>query len=391
MKVKVTTGEDFSFTGNVQELVNSLSRVMAVTNYVSSTDVGRHHLLVAYKKQVFLCGYSTETGCLLRLEGFVAKKDGCVALKEPEKLAKLLKGRTDLNFVYEKQRLTLSEVKGRFSCTVASNFVTYDQADRIQAISQSSQTKSNAMGGVLLEAIRQGVKLCRISDVHMNKTLLCAIRFDGKKLRVNSTCQFHAADFQTSAKCDSEPFMIALPANMFNTVDKFVGESDVTFIMSPAVFVSYGDGFVISFPPIDIDQNKFEAVTGLVDSLKDPVASFKVEKGFHTVQVNFSAYATNGERMMVGVDKKYVSFSLDTDSGSTEDRLKPNKLKLKTPFTVPVDPRTLDDIFRICPKDGGTISFFPLDPTDLTSIRSYRIEYSLPNKAQLVYVASTLD
>lgn len=391
MKLKVASGQDFEFTGNVKALIDGLSRVMAVTNYVSSTDVGRHHLLVAYKKKVYLCGYSTETGCLLHLEGFVAKRDGSVSLKEPEKIGKLLKGRTELNFAYEKQTLTLSEVKGRFSCTVASNFVTYDQAERIESISNSSQSKSQAMGGDLLKAIRSGVKYCRITDVHMKKTLLCAIKFDGKRVRVNSTCEFHAADYQTKAKCDSKPFMIALPADMFSTVDKFVGENDVTFIMSPAMFVSYGEGFVISFPPIDIDENRFESVTKLVDSQDDPVASFDVEAGFHTVQVNFSAYATNGERMLLKLDKKSVSFNLDTDSGSTKDKLKPKNLKTKTDFGVQVDPRTLDDIFRICPKSGGHISFFPLDPTDLTSIRSYRVEYKLDDGSELVYLASTLD
>lgn len=389
MKLKVVSGENFSFTGNVKTLIEGLSRVMMVTGYVSSTDVGRHHLLVSYKGSVFLCGYSTETGCILKLDGFVGKRDGSVSLKEPEKLSKLLKGRTELKFSYKDQELSISEVKGRFSCTTASNFVTFDQTDRIEAIVSSAANSKESIDGALLESIREGVRRCKIADVHMNKTLLCAIRFDGKYLRVNSTCPYHAADFYTKVKSKAEPFTIALPGTMFSTVDKFVGDSAVSFSMSPTSFLSFGEGFIISFPPIDVDVRRFEEVDQYIETLKNPVAGFDLDAGFRTMQVNFSAYATNGERFTVDINNKAVSFSLKTDSGSTEDKLKPKNLKCDEPLRVLIEPRTLDDILKLCPKDGGYIGFHPMEKGS-TEIRSYHIEFKIDN-ARLIYSSSTLE
>ena len=389
MKLKVISGENFSFTGNVKSLIEGLSRVMMVTGYVSSTDVGRHHLLVSYKGNVYLCGYSTETGCILKLEGFSGKKDGSVSLKEPEKLAKLLKGRTEVKFDYKDQELSISEIKGRFSCTVASNFVTFDQTDRIESIVASAAARKDSIDGDLLESIREGVKRCKISDVHMNKTLLCAIRFDGKYLRVSSTCPFHAADFYTKVKSKAESFAIALPGTMFTTVDKFVGESAVSFSMASSAFLSFGEGFIISFPPIDIDVRSFDEIDQYIETLKNPIAEFELDGSFRTMQVNFSAYATNGERFSMDLDKKYVKFSLKTDSGSTEDKLKPKKLKCESPIRAQIEPRTLDDILKLCPKDGGTIGFHPMEPGS-SEIRSYHIQFSVGN-ARLIYSSSTLE
>tara|TARA_Y100001963_G_C6784489_1_gene451857 strand:+ start:247 stop:1413 length:1167 start_codon:yes stop_codon:yes gene_type:complete len=388
MKIKVKP-EGFVCTGSVKTLIEGLSRVMLVTGYVSSSDVGRHHLLVAYKGNVFLCGYSTETGCILKLEGYFAEGDGAVSLQEPEKLSKLLKGRTEIKFTYKDQILTVGELKGNFKSSVASNFVTYDQSDRIHAISQSVETDHKPMGSALLTSIREGVNYCRIADVHMNKTLLCMIKFDGKYVHINSTCDFHAASYVSKAKCKTKPFMIALPANMFKTVDKFVGDDDVTFIMTPSVFVSHGKNFIVSFPPIDIDAGMFDAVNGAIESMAEPLAEFEVCKGFHTLQVNFSAYATNGERMMLKLSDKKVQFSLDTDSGSASDSLKPKHLKSSENFIVPIDPRTLDDIFKICPKSGGIISFYPMDKGS-SEIRAYRIVYKT-DAFTLNYIASTLE
>lgn len=356
-KIKVSgSDESFTFTGKADNLMLSLHRVMEVTGYVSKTDIGRFHILVAYDRKVFIVGYSDETQCILEVPEFTSEGKGSAILQEPDKLKNLFKKRGEMKFTYS-GKLQYSAVKGKFNGNVSCGIVGADQLPRIKQIIKSSDIDSEALCSNLLNSIREGVKRTNITDPWMDKSLLSYITFAKGKLIVSNYDDLHLAHYEVNVKTKSkDTFQLALPANMFNVVDRFLNDQEASFKMDARAFTVTGEGFSLSFPPVQTDLESFSVTQRYLTSVNSEshVCSFELDSKFKEAQDNLKSLTDNGERYTLSVKSKNITMSVDSDFGSASDGFSPKNLKLSTKdkIKVKIDPKILNDLLPLAAGDS---------------------------------------
>lgn len=355
-KIKISdTGENFSFTGNANDFINSLNRVMEVTGYVTKNDIGRFHIGVAHKGKFYLIGYSDETHCILEVPGFEAKKNGAVLLLEPDKLKSLFKKRGDIEFTYD-GKLNYKAVKGRFSGNVSCGSIGADQLPRIKRIIKTSAVKSDALCPRLLKAIRDGVRRTNISDPHMDKSLLSYIIYSKSKLIVSNADPLHLAHYEEKVKTKAvENIKLALPANMFSIIDRFLDEEDAAFSMSSSSFSVASDTFCVGFPPVQTQEENFNLTKNYITSLgsKTLACSFTLDTAFKDAQESLKSLTDNGERYTLTAKKKKVTLSVGSDFGKASDAFDVDDLVIKDKgdISVRIDPKILNDLLPLIGND----------------------------------------
>lgn len=357
IKIKDESGA-FNFEGNSNTFIEALNRVMDVTGYVSKVDTGRFHIGVSFKKKFYIIGYSDETYCVVKVDGFTTDKDGCVLFLEPDRIKVLFKGRGEIKFTYDGN---LMYKAGKFSGNVVCNNVSAEQLPRVKQILKSGQAETNNISYELLQSIRKGVRLTNITDKVEEKSLLCYINYSKGQLIVSNFDKLHLAHYEDEIKDGGKgSFKMALPANMFNVVDKFLdGDTTASFQMNSSAFGVVSDNFIVGFPPVQTEDGNFDLTKNYLKMLEKPVCSFTLGKEFKDAQASLKSLISNDENYVMAIGGKSIKLSLSTDFGAGSDTFKVNDLVCKEDkLKIRLDHRILGDLISIIGIDTIPFSLF---------------------------------
>lgn len=348
-KIKIATKSSFSFVGDSKSLTNAINKVTTVSAFSNSGENEKHHFIVASGGNLFVIGYSTETFICLKVSDVEVTSNGSVGFV-PNILQGLIKNRKELSFEFEKGVLSISAVKGKYNARMNTIAVTEDHTPHIERmLSTKSKTSGSSMSGPLLQEIRKGVKLADLKDYYNDEQILCAIRVKEGLLDVSSHDNFHMAYYKTKVEADNS-FELAIPVTTFKLLDRFITDEgeDADFFLDSKHFRIVGSTYMVSLPPVQVDEDYFDRVPGYVKSLKNPMVELKFEGAAINTVDNMFTISDDDTRLSLSVKSNgAVGISLSTDNGKISDGFKSKSVKIdgaeKVDFMI--DPRIFADLF----------------------------------------------
>ena len=380
-------GSGFSFTVHAKKMVEKIQRIMEVTGYSSKTDAGRFHLIVSDGKSAYVVGYSDETHGVLELPEVEVEGKGAFIIAEPEVFVKLMKTRAEMAFSYTGGSLNYKAVKGKFTGDVNTGKIADDQVARVNSMFKGVDGGSK-LSPDLMAKIREGVKRTRINDLYQNKIVLSCVRFIDNVLTVSTADELHLAHYEAKLKVKDKPFQLALPAQLFTTVDKFTGDEESNFSMTGKGFAVYGDDYLIGFPPLQADDELYSKVPMYIQALDKPVCQFETGAKLIETQKSISSLAQRGSRYVFNILKKgVIKLSLKTDSGSGSDSFKVSNIKMKaSKLEIRIDPIIFEDLIALADKDCIPMSLYTRK--DGLDVKMYTIQAKPSKNAKLILMGS---
>lgn len=342
----------FSFTCDSSKLAKAITKVVTVADFSKGNEDKAVHLIAAYKGALFLIGYSTETFSAFQIEGVKTSGDGSFAFTSKTLLG-LIKNRAELEFKFDKGRLHFAAIKGKYSGDIAAIATPPEAVILVNKSLKIEKQKTTTVTGDLLKVLREALKSCNLTNLfEVGDPINCQIRAKDGILDVSAYDNVHVAYFKS--KIDSKAnFKMSLPINMFNLIDRFTSTEgeQVEFILGSKAFVAFGDSYIISLPPVQVEDAVYEMAINYIKMLKDPVAElvFK-EDGIKTVDNMFTIADESSKLALTISNKGKAQISLSNDSGTIVDEFKTDaKVKGKSDkLTAMIDPRVFGDLFGKC-------------------------------------------
>ena len=351
----------FSFVLDTKVLLESLSRLENVTGYTSKADSGRHHLFIAQKGKLYLLGYSDTTFGVIQINDATVDGKGIFNSPEPARVKQLLKNRGDMQFNYDGAKLNFKSVKGKLSGSLNASALTLDQLPRIEEYLSDKSTTDMQISPDLLTKIREGVACTRIIDPYMNETLLIYMVQKKGKLNISSHDNYHLAMFNAKVSKKSPEIKMALPASMFEVVDKFVDDQPASFYMKSRSFTVKGENFIVGLPPVEVREESFALCNEYFSALGKPAITFKTDVGIKDAIANLMALNADGAQLTMTITPKSVlKLHLDTDHGNASESLKVHELKMKSkkPMTANLEPPALNDLLSKISKGSIIVELY---------------------------------
>lgn len=386
LKISSNAGT-FTFTVNAKKMIEKLARVMEVTGYSNKGDAGRYHMVASDGSNVYIVGYSDETHAVLQIPDAEVSGKGAFIISEADVFSKLFKTRAEIGFSYDGGSLNYKAVKGKFTGDVNTSKIADDQVYRVNSMFKGVDTGSK-LSSDLMSKISEGVKRTRITDLYQNSVILSCIKFENGMLTVSTSDELHLAHYEAKIKAKDKPFQLALPALLFNMVDKFTGDDEVHFSMTSKGFAVYGDDYLVGFPPLQADDELYGRVPLYLKALDKPVCTFETGQKLIETQKSLSSLAQRGSRYVFNIVKKgLVKISLKTDSGSGSDSFKVRNLKTKSDkLEIRIDPIIFEDLISLADKEDIPVSLYTRNGG--LEVKMYTISATPSKGASLVLMGS---
>lgn len=348
-KISIKTGASFGFVCESSKLSGAITKALTVSSFSNSADNEKHHFILSSKGSLYVIGYSPETFIVIQVPNVETEKDGILGFT-PGILQGLIKNRKELEFSFNKGQLDFKAIKGKYSANIETIAVTDDHVPHIERmLNPKSKTKASSMSGSLLEEIRKGVKCADLRDFYNDEQILCAIRVKDSTLDVSAHDNFHMSYYKAQVE-DANDFELAIPVNTFKLIDRFISDEkeDADFFLDNKQFRIVGKTYMVTLPPVQVDEDYFDRVPGYIQSLKNPLVQLKFNaEAIRTVD-NMFTIADDETRLSLTVQKSgNVGISLATESGKISDGFKSKKVSIdgmdKVSFMI--DPRIFADLF----------------------------------------------
>jgi len=350
----------FEFTCDSALLSKAITKIVTVADFSKGSEDKSVCILASYKGALFVIGYSTETFSAFQVSDVKTNTDGSFQFT-PKTLLGLIKNRSELKFKYDKGRLHFSAVKGKYSGDIATSATPAEGIHVVNSKLKNEKHKSTTVTGALLNTLRDAMKACNLSNFYNSDPINCLIRAKDGKLDVSSFDNFHMSYYRATVPSESH-FKMAIPINMFNLIDRFTATEgeDVEFVIGQKQFIAFGKTYIISLPPIQMDDNLYSQVPGYIKNLTKPAATliFK-EAGIKTVG-NMFTISDENSKLMMKIGSGRVDISLSNENGTVQDAFKTEaKLDTKSGSLLAlIDPRVFSDLFNKCSSSEVPMSFF---------------------------------
>jgi len=347
--INIETQTSFSFSCDSKSLMSAVNKATTVSAFSNSGEAEKHHFIIASSGNLFVVGYSTETFICLKVSNVEVDGNGSIGFV-PTILLGLIKNRKELSFEFDSGVLSISAVQGKYNARMNTMAVTDDHTPHIDRMLRAkSKGEGSSMSGTLLEEIRKGVKLADLKDYYNDEQILCAIRVKSGMLDVSSHDNFHMAYYKAKVP-SKDTFELAIPVTTFKLLDRFITDEgeDADFFLDSKHFRIVGATYMVSLPPVQVDEDYFDRVPGYVKSLKNPMVELKFEGSAIQTVDNMFTISDDDTRLSLSVsDKGNVGISLSTDNGKISDGFKSKSVKIdgakKVDFMI--DPRIFADLF----------------------------------------------
>jgi hypothetical protein len=338
---------EFSFTCDTSSLTKAITKATNVTSFSKCLENDIHHIIVAHEGNMFVIGYSSETFSLFHVVGISTDGDGAFEF-EPKKLLGLIKNRSVMEYEFKQGRLNFKVTKGKYKGDLVTTSI---DTDRVHTLNQrlkkcSTQSDGSALSGPVLETLRKAMRMTHLKDFYGDDQIVCMIRAKKGIIDVSSFDNFHMAYYKAKTK-SKDSFKLALPVVMFNLIDRFISDEgeDAQFVMGSKQFSVMGNTYIISLPPIQVDDEAFDQVPTYLKSLKEPQAELTFTgEGIKTVDNMFTISDAESKLVMEVKTKGQVRISMSTDSGKISDAFKTD-VKGSEDMSLMIDPRVFSDLF----------------------------------------------
>lgn len=351
----------FSFTCDSNVIAKAINKVVTVADFSKGSEDKSVCLLASHKGALFVIGYSTETFSAFQVEGVKTSADGSFAFS-PKTLLGLIKNRSDIEFTYDKGRLSFSAVKGKYSANIETSITPPEAMILVNNHLKNEKRKSTTVTGDLLETLRKAIKVCSLANLYNTDPVNSLIRASKGVLEVSAFDNSHLAYYR--AKVSSEAtFKMALPVAMFNLIDRFVASEgeDVEFVMNGKQFMVFGKTYIVTLPPVQAEDAQYDLTPNYIKALKKPVAELVfMPDGIKTVDNMFTIADENSKLILNVSGKGKVGISLTNESGSISDEFKTTATVTtkKGTFTAMIDPRVFGDLFGKCTQSEIPMKMF---------------------------------
>jgi len=346
--IKVKTNSDFGFVCESKKLSASIAKALVVSSFSNSGEDDKHHMLVSSDGNLYVIGYSSETFILLQVPD--VKTDGNGSLEfVPNILQGLVKNRNELAFSFSKGRLEFKATQGKYAGSINTNTVDEDQLPHLKRMMQVKSKSGGSISGVMLEEIRKGVKCADLKDYYNDEQILCAIRVRDGSLDVSSHDNFHMSYYKSEVDT-ADNFSLAVPVVTFKLIDKFISDEkeDADFHLDNKQFKIVGKSYMISLPPVQVDEDYFDRVPGYIKTLKNPLVEMKFNSDAIQTVDNMFTISDDDTRLTLTVNRNgKVDIALATDNGKISDAFVSKGVKIDGEKEVAfmIDPRIFADLF----------------------------------------------
>lgn len=353
----VESGNPFAFVCNATQFVSVVQKITTVISFsASSKGENNHYVVASSENNLFVLGYSSDSFVGFHIDGVTTSDEGSFEFS-PDALVGLLKKRGDMEFEYKNGRLYFKETKGRYKADVTTTSITSEQIPFIRRMFRSEHKSVSLLSPDLLSSLRTAMKVTQLQNVYRTEEpIISLIRVKKGVLEVSALDNYHMAYYRAEVDTDSR-FELALPAAMFRLIDKFVSDEgqSVEFAMSSKSFVVNGNTYMITMPPVQIEDDAFARVPGYLKTLKDPVAEFSFsDSGVKTVD-NMLSISGEETKLSIAMDPSCrIDIALSTEHGTVSDAFKSKGAKIQEKMSVLVDPRIFNDLFSKV-RDLGAI------------------------------------
>lgn len=346
--IKVKTGSDFGFLCDSSNLSKAITKALTVSSFSNSTDEDKHHMLISSDGNLYVVGYSSETFILLQVDGVETDGNGSLDFV-PHILQGLIKNRNELSFKFSNGRLEFKAVKGKYSGSINTNAVDEDQLPHLKRMMQVKSKSGGSISGTMIEEIRKGVKCADLKDYYNDEQILCAIRVKDGTLDVSSHDNFHMSYYKSEVE-SADNFSLAVPVVTFKLIDKFITDEkeDADFHLDNKQFKIVGKSYMITLPPVQVDEDYFDRVPGYIKTLKNPLVEMKFNADAIRTVDNMFTISDEDTRLSLTINESgKVGISLATDNGKISDAFVSKGVKIDGDKEVAfmIDPRIFADLF----------------------------------------------
>jgi hypothetical protein len=346
--IKVKTGSDFGFLCDSSKLSKAITKALTVSSFSNSADGDKHHMLISSDGNLYVVGYSSETFILLQVDGVETDGNGALDFV-PTILQGLIKNRNELSFKFSNGRLEFKAVKGKYSGSINTNSVDEDQLPHLKRMMQVKSKSGGSISGTMIEEIRKGVKCADLKDYYNDEQILCAIRVKDGQLDVSSHDNFHMSYYKSEVEA-SDNFSLAVPVVTFKLIDKFISDEkeDADFHLDNKQFKIVGKSYMITLPPVQVEDDYFDRVPGYIKTLKNPLVEMKFNADAIRTVDNMFTISDEDTRLSLTINESgKVGISLATDNGKISDAFVSKGVKIDGEKEVAfmIDPRIFSDLF----------------------------------------------
>lgn len=387
----VESGTEFSFVCDTTKISNVISKIINVTSFSKSSEDEKQHVIISYGGKLYVVGYSPETFVVLEVDGVDTNGQSSFGFS-PQTILGIIKNRKDLKFTYDGKRLRFEAVKGKYTADLNTVEITKAQANYINSRLKPQKGSEQNIEPETLDKIRSGVKYTDLTNFYnKDEKPLCFIRQSKSDLKICSFDNFHIAQYTTKVSSENS-FSLPISTDVFRLMDKFIAEEkekNAKFCIRSNSFEVTGSKFLISLPPVQVDDSSYTKVDTFLKGLKSSIGRLKFSSsGVDTVN-NMFTIAKEDSRLTMKVSSGIINISLSTEEGTISDSFESfvellNDIKS---LEFKIDPRIFADLFKkvnkgdipiylYSKKNAGTSSCFvirnrPDDDSKLVLIGTY--------------------
>lgn len=345
LKFKIKdTNKTFSFECDATKLSGALSKAVNVTSFSNAADNEKHHLLVSYKKHLYVVAFSPDTFVAFCLEDVETSDNGAFAFN-PQTLQGLIKKRKGMKFRFNNGRLDFKQVSGNYSGKIETYNIDSGQIGLVNSKFEGSDSNSVSLGSEALSSLREGIKVSNLQNFYGSDPIVCMIRANSGNLEVSAYDNFHMSHYRSKVSKDLN-FQLSIQVSTFRLIDKFVSDEDedVQFFIGDRLTV-FGSSYTVDLPSIQVDDEDYNRVRDYIDSLKNHSVQLKfTSAGVATVD-NMFTISDADTRLSMSLKKDRVGISMETESGKVSDAFKTLVDMGMESMSFMIDPRIFGDLF----------------------------------------------
>lgn len=355
----------FSWKCNAKVLTKTLKYAVDITAF-SGNKVGLHYVIHSDGSVVKIIGISSDTFCLFNLVTDEVSGSGAFSF-DPTLLMGLLKKRDGISLEYNK-KLTISVTGSNYKATMDTvSAVDPILAKHIEARLVVKKGESSVPAS-LMEELRVAANLATLKNFVTSNPIVLGVRVKDGLMEVSSFDNFHSVYYKSKVS-ERLNFSIVMRPELFKIVDKFVSDykEEAKFIMDDRRFLAIAPTYIISVPPIQIEDGIFDLVPGYIaSSMKNPVAEVVFSTAVVDTVKNMLTIIDKDSKLNLKIVKKGIKLSVTSSSGSVTDAFQCKTGLKHEDLDFLIDPHIFDDLFSKI-KINATVRFYKTQSSNTSS------------------------
>lgn len=334
-----STKTKMSFTCDAALLLNSVSRIITVTDYGQVSADKKQHFLATHDGKLYLIGMTQDVFAYIVIEA-ETHVDG-ICMLDAAALLGLLKKRkglfdfdstgSDLVFVAQE-----SKYKGKITLSTIDD-------DTLAAINSIDSTKSAVkLKPETLVELKRAIKSTASKSIVFGLPLTSHIVVEDSTLTACVKDEYHAIVYYGKEKLDSNDFDLAVTGSAYNVIEKFIANEVVSFNIDSCIKIYKKGVIYASIPSVQEDATGLREVLDGAKSVEKSkkLVSVSMPSSVNEIMANMlslkSAQLEASSKFDFVLTGKELKISYKTSSGQVSDTIAVKTLTDgKEKFSIP--------------------------------------------------------